>query len=81
MLTYHFVGFPLLFPHKYKFFSTEYMYALFFNKMWNFHNIIDFSERVATVQKVLDNFFWATIIVFKRMQVYCTLLIFYDYFL
>jgi hypothetical protein len=39
--------------------------------MWNFH-IIDFSKRVAIVQKVLGNFFWATIIVFKWMQVYCT---------
>jgi hypothetical protein len=52
----------------------------FFNKMWNFH-IIDFSEWVATFQKVLGNFFWATIIAFKWMQVYCTLLISYDYFL
>jgi hypothetical protein len=74
------VGFPLLFLHKYKIFPiVVYMYALFFNKVWNFH-IIDFSERVATVQKVLGKFFWATIIVFKWMQVYCTLLIFYDYF-
>jgi hypothetical protein len=81
MLTYHLAGFPLLFPHKYKIFSIQYMYALFFNNMWNFHNIIDFSERVATVQKVLGNFFWAIIIVFKLLQVYHTLLIFYDYFL
>jgi hypothetical protein len=80
MLTYHLVGFPLLFPHKYKIFSRVHMYALFFNKMWNFH-IIDFSEWVATVQKGLGNFFRATIIVFKWMQVYCTSLIFYDYFL
>jgi hypothetical protein len=80
MLAYHLVGFPLLFLHKYKIFSIVCMYALFFNKMWNFH-ITDFSERVATVQKVLGNCFWASIIVFKWMQVYCTLLIFYDYFL
>jgi hypothetical protein len=56
MLTYHLVGFPLLFLHKYKIFSIVYMYALFFNKMWNFHNITDFTEQVATVQKVLGNF-------------------------
>jgi hypothetical protein len=54
------------------------MYALFFTKMWNFCNIIDFSERVATIQMVLGNFFWATITVFKSIQVYCTLLVFYD---
>jgi hypothetical protein len=33
--------------------------------MWNFRNIIDFSERVATLQQVLGNFSWATITVFK----------------
>jgi hypothetical protein len=53
----------------------------FFTKIWNFHNVIAFSERVAIVQKVSGNFFCATIIVFKWMQVYCTLLIFYDGFL
>jgi hypothetical protein len=54
---------------------------LFFTKIWNFQNIIAFSEQVAIVQKVLGNFFWATIIVFKWIQVYGTLLIFYDDFL
>jgi hypothetical protein len=56
MVAYHLAGFPLLFPHKYKIFSIVYMYTLFFNKMWNIH-IIDISKRVATVQKVLGNFF------------------------
>jgi hypothetical protein len=37
----------------------------FFTKIWNFHNIIDFSEQVTIVQKVLGNFFWATILTFK----------------